>query len=50
MHVFFAYHSSIIFVFAAIMFCETIIHLKEEVVELTVITAQNTGVKLTVAE
>lgn len=35
---------SVISVFAAPTFCETIIHPKGEVVELTVMTAQNTGV------
>ena len=32
------------------MFCETIKHPKGEVVELTVMTAENTGVGLTVEE
>jgi hypothetical protein len=37
-------------VFAASMFCEIIIHLKGEVDELTVTTAENTSVELTVKE
>jgi hypothetical protein len=38
---------SVIAVFAAPTFCETIIHPKGEVVELTFMTAQNTCVELT---
>ena len=41
---------SIIHVFAAPTFCETIKHPKGEVVELTVMTVENTGVKLTAKE
>jgi hypothetical protein len=36
--------------FATPTFCETIIYSKEEVVELAVMTAQNTRVRLTVEE
>jgi hypothetical protein len=35
-------------VFATSVFCETIIHPKEEVIEFTVRTTQNTGVELAV--
>jgi hypothetical protein len=42
--------SSIIHMFAAPTFCETTNHPKGEVVELTVLTAQNTGVGLTAEE
>jgi hypothetical protein len=42
--------SSVISVFAAPTFGETIIHPKEEVVKLTVITAQNIGVGPTAEE
>ena len=41
---------SIIHVFAAPMFCETIKHPKGEVVELTVMTAENTCVGLAAEE
>ncbi len=41
---------SVIPVFAAPTFCETIIHPKGEVVELTVMMAQNTGVGFTAKE
>jgi hypothetical protein len=40
----------VISVFAAFMFCEIIIYLKGEVDELTVTTAENTSVELTVKE
>jgi hypothetical protein len=36
--------------FVASIFCEAIIHLKVEVVELTIMMAQNTCVKLTTKE
>jgi hypothetical protein len=40
----------VISVFASSMFCEIIIYLKGEVDELTVTTAENTSVELTVKE
>lgn len=41
---------SVISVFATPIFCETIIHSKEEIVKLTVMTAWNTVVGLTAEE
>jgi hypothetical protein len=41
---------SVIRVFATPIFCETIIHPKEKVIELIVMMIQNTGFRLTVGE